>query len=209
MIIMFDKETITFLRDRFEKSLKPHGWETYGEQLFCDFLLRNGKQILRKGIGPVKERLKGLQYAESRLGKEYLKNRNAKKCLIAGDEFGFLSQLVPGGTHLFYSKDSCESAKDQGIKNPLCLEELSPDELKFETVVILQLMGELKEREKVREIGTILKKFYSCMSSEGELVISDRTLYQDDFVTHFVSIGAEIASIEHYGEMDFFLRIRP
>jgi len=206
---MFDKDTVTFLKSKFEDSLKPHGWETYGEQLFCDFLLRNGKQILRHGTGPIRERLKGLQSPEARLGKEYLSKRKSKQCLIAGDEFGFLKNHVNGCQYLFYTSESCESAQKQGIKEPICLDDFSPDGLKFETIVILQLMGELKERGRVREIGPILKLFYSRLSDKGELVISDKTLYQDDFVTHFVSMGAEIASIEHYGEMDFFLRIRP
>lgn len=206
---MFDKDTIAFLRDRFEASLKPHGWDVYGEQLFCDFLLKNGKQILRHGTDSIRERLKVLSSPEVRLGQEYLAKRDSRECLIAGDEFGFLRRYVEDCRFLFYSKESCQVAEKHGIKKPICLDEFSSVECKFETIVILQLMAELKERERVREIGPVLRTFFSRLSDKGELVISDKTLYQDDFVTHFVSMGAEIASIEQYGELDFFLCIRP
>lgn len=206
---MFDKDTITFLRHKFEDSLKPHGWEVYGEQLFCDFLLKNGKQILRHGTGPIRERLKVLSSPEVRLGQEYLSKRDPENCLIAGDDFGFLRKYVDDCHFLYYSDESCRVAEKQGVKKPLCLNNFSSDGYKFETIVILQLMAELKESERVREIGPILKTFFSSLSAKGELVISDKTLYQDDFVTHFVSMGAEIASIEQYGEMDFFLCVRP
>ncbi len=205
---MYDKSTIGFFKQRFGEHLGRNDWDSLQEQVFCEFLLRHQKDILESRGRFLDGFVGQMDVNELRTAKEHL-GANGSHSMVIGDELGFIYQTYPKCSFSFYSRQSMDHAAKLGVKKASLLEETTWTGVEFKKVIVLQLMSQLKARKKVQELGAYLGQVFKSLKKNGELLVVDRVTYQDDFLSHFVSLGAEIKSIQQYGPLDFMLCILP
>ena len=206
---MFDKKAVGFLKKRFEASLGKTPWEDLSEQLFCHFLWSHSRDVLQSGGEYLDRMVSQMDVPELGIVRHHFKEKITKNTLIIGDELGFVHSVYPQGQYVFYSEESKGYAVEGGLKNALILEELPESSIKGNKILVLGLLTQLKEWKRVPELGKFVKAIFDCMGKKGELFISDKSFYQDDFLIHLVSLDADIETIQSYANSDFLLRVTP
>jgi hypothetical protein len=206
---MYDKNTVGFFKQRFGGVLGRNDWESLQEQVFCEFLLRHKKDVLETHGRFLDGFVEQMDVNELRTAREHIGGKEGKGSMVIGDELGFIYQAYPECSFAFYSRESMDHATKLGVKEASLLEETTWTGVEFKKVIVLQLMSQLMARSMVQGLGAFLRQVFSCLGKDGELLVVDRVAYQDDFLSHFVSLGAEIKSIHSYGPLDFLLRILP
>ncbi|PCJ21239.1 MAG: hypothetical protein COB02_01250 [Candidatus Cloacimonadota bacterium] len=205
---MFDKETIKVLKEQFGANLGKQSWQELGEQLLCQFLIQNKNEIYRAGAPFLDNLLKRFEINSLKAVSAFIKP-SQKKCLIFGDELNLLSKKFSKSEFVYYGLETYNYKKKINITKSYLLDEGDFDKTKCDVIIILGLMDFLREGTRVHNLPLILKTCFGLLNKNGKILILDKIIYQDDFLCHFVSMNAEIESIDRYGQNDFSLIINP
>lgn len=207
---MFDSEAVEFFKKRFDKSLGSYPWEKLQEQFLCHFLSSNSKSVLTSRGEYIDQLLEQMVVPELRLISNFAQTCSPKDMLIVGDELGLIQHEIPEANFAFYSKEALEHAQmRQGSGSYTLLSEFTQQKGAFRKIFLLNLMIQLKEWKEVQNLGSFMQTLFGSLHSKGKLYLKDRSIYQDDFLIHLVSMDAEITSIDKYGAQDFILQAIP
>jgi len=207
---MFDNEAVEFFKKRFDKSLGSYPWEKLQEQFLCHFLSANSNSVLKSKGVYIDEMLNQMVVPELKLITNFAKECDPSDILVVGDELGLIHHEIPEAHFAFYSKEALEHAQNRQVKgNYSLLTDFEQQVGKYQKIFLLNLMIQLKEWKEVQNLGSFMKSIYGSLHTNGKLYLKDRSIYQDDFLIHLVSMDAEIASIDKYGPQDFLLQAIP
>ncbi len=206
---MLDQDAIQYFKQYFSRRLPQYDWDFLREQVFCQFLVNHWQDITRSKGQFLEKFVEGLSMRDMAVVAGFLGKSPRGAVLIAGDELGFVRSRYPKASILCYSEESVHDAKEAGHPSVQLLQGFTPQQGSYDRIVLLGFMDELKRRSLVQEIGLYLRKLLEALSPKGRLLVSDRILYQDDFVCQFVALGAEVDTLSRNGQDDFSLVIAP
>ncbi|MCJ8346866.1 hypothetical protein MJH12_15090 [bacterium] len=205
---MFDKETIKVLKEQFSSSIVKHTWQGLGEQLLCQFLIQNKNEIYRCGAPFLEDVVKSFEINSLKAVSSFIKS-NQKGSLILGDELDLLSKKFSKSDFVYYGVEIFNHRKKLDESSAYLLDDGDFDQEKRDVIIIIGLMDFLRDGTRVHNLPLILQTCYKLLNKNGKILILDKIIYQDDFLCHFVSMDAEIESIDRYGQNDFSLIINP
>jgi hypothetical protein len=205
---MFDKETVKVLKEQFSSSIGKHSWPSLGEQLLCQFLIQNKNEIYKSGVPFLEGVIKSFEINSLKAVSSFMK-ASQKNSLILGDELDLLSAKFSGAEFVYYGMEIYNHKKQDNKEAVFLLDDGDFDQTKRDVIVIIGLMDFLREGTRVHNLPLVLKTCFGLLEKKGKILILDKIIYQDDFLCHFVSMNAEIESIDRYGQNDFSLIINP
>ncbi|MBW7875344.1 MAG: hypothetical protein H3C47_05090 [Candidatus Cloacimonetes bacterium] len=206
---MLDQDAIQYFKQYFSRRLPQYDWDFLREQVFCQFLVNNWQEITRSKGQFLEKFVESLSMRDMAVVAGFLGKSPRGAVLIAGDELGFVRSRYSKAHILCYSEESAQDAKEANHSTVYLLKDFTPQQGCYDRIVLLGFMDELKRRSLVQEIGLYLRRLLEALSPKGRLLVSDRILYQDDFVCQFVALGAEVDTLSRNGQDDFSLIIAP